>query len=154
MAVAQAMCNSFKSEILQAFHNFGTTVTRAGTGADTFNIALYDFSTGAIGAGTTAYTSASVPAGQVTGTGYTSGGKALTISAAPQLSGSVAILNFSDVTWTAATITAGGALIYNATQSNRAVCSLSFGQNYTSTAGDFKITFPTFDSANAIIRIS
>lgn len=149
MAISQAMCTSFKVEILDAYHNFGTAPTRATGAADTFKIALYT-SSATLGATTTAYTSSN----EVTGTGYTAGGNTLTISQAPTSTSTTAWLDFADTTWSSATITANGALIYNSTQGNRAVAVLAFGGDKTSTAGDFTIVFPAADSSNAIIRIA
>jgi O-acetylhomoserine/O-acetylserine sulfhydrylase-like pyridoxal-dependent enzyme len=149
MAISQAMCTSFKVEILDGIHAFGTTVTRAGTGADTFKIALYT-SAATLGATTTGYTTSD----EVVGTGYSAGGNTLTISQAPTSTGTTAWLDFADTTWTNATITARGALIYNSTQSNKSVAVLDFGGDKTSTAGDFTIVFPTADSSSAIIRIA
>jgi len=149
MAITQAMATSFKVEILTAFHNFGTTAVRAGTGADTFKIAMYT-SSATLSAATTAYSSSN----EVSGTGYTAGGNTLTISQVPTSTSTTAWLDFSDTTWSTATITANGALIYNSTQSNRAVAVLAFGGDKTSTAGDFTIVFPAADSTNAIIRIA
>lgn len=149
MAISQAMCTSFKVEILDALHNFGTTVTRAGTGADTFKIALYT-STATLDATTTAYSVTN----EVSGTGYTAGGNTLTIAQVPTSTSTTAWLDFADSTWTTATITANGALIYNSTQANRAVAVLAFGGDKTSTAGDFTIVFPAANSTSAIIRIA
>jgi hypothetical protein len=149
MAITQAMATSFKVEILTAYHNFGTTVTRAGTGADTFKIALYT-SSATLNAATTAYSASN----EVSGTGYSAGGNTLSVSQVPTSTSTTAWLDFSDTTWSTATITANGALIYNSTQSNRAVAVLAFGGDKTSTAGDFTIVFPTADSTNAIIRIA
>lgn len=149
MAISQAMATSFKVEILTAYHNFGTTATRAGTGADTFKIALYT-SAATLGATTTTYSATN----EVSGTGYTAGGNTLTISQVPTSTSTTSWLDFADTTWTSATITANGALIYNSTQDNRAVAVLAFGGDKTSTAGDFTIIFPTADSTNAIIRIA
>lgn len=149
MAISQAMATSFKVEILTAYHNFGTTATRAGTGADTFKIALYT-SAATLSATTTVYSATN----EVSGTGYTAGGNTLTISQVPTSTSTTAWLDFADSTWTSATITANGALIYNSTQGNRAVAVLAFGGDKTSTAGDFTIIFPTADSTNAIIRIA
>ena len=101
MAISQAMCTSFKVEILNGIHAFGTTVARGGTGADTFNLALYT-SSASLGAATTAYTTS----GETSGTGYTAKGQALTVSAVPVASGTTAILDFSDETFSTATITA------------------------------------------------
>lgn len=150
MAITNAMCTSFKVEILTAYHNFGTTVTRAGTGADTFKIALYT-SSATLGASTTAYSSTNEVA---SGGGYTTGGNTLSVAQVPTSTSTTAWLDFSDSTWSTATITANGALIYNSTQSNRAVAALAFGGDKTSTAGDFTVVFPTADSTNAIIRIA
>lgn len=150
MAITQAMATSFKVEILTAYHNFGTTATRAGTGADTFKIALYT-SAATLSAATTAYSTTNEVA---TGGNYSAGGNTLSISQVPTSTSTTAWLDFADSTWSAATITANGALIYNSTQSNRAVAVLAFGGDKTSTAGDFTIVFPTADSTNAIIRIA
>ena len=148
MANSTAMCTSFKQELLNGYHAFGTTVTRGATTADTFKIALYT-STSAMGAATTAYTATN----EITGTGYTAGGATLS-NVAPTTSGTTAYTDFADASWTTATFTANGALIYNSTQSNRAVCSLSFGGDKTATAGTFTVVFPTADATNAIIRLA
>ena len=143
MAISQAMCTSFKVELLDAVHNFGA-------GGDTFKIALYT-SSATLGASTTAYTTS----GEVPSTGnYTAGGNTLTVSVVPTSSGTTAYLSFANTTWAAATITARGALIYNSSKSNKAVAVLDFGSDKTSTAGNFTIVFPTADASNAIIRIA
>jgi len=150
MAITQAMSTSFKVEILTAFHNFGTTVTRAGTGADTFKIALYT-SSATLDSTTTAYSVTN----ETSGTGYTAGGNTLVISNTPNsVSGTTAWLSFSNSTWTTSTISAAGALIYNSTQANRAVAVLSFGGTVSSTAGDFTVVMPTANNTSAIIRIA
>ena len=149
MAITQAMATSFKVQILDGVHNFGTGVVRASTAADTFKIALYT-SAATLDATTTAYTTS----GEVTGTGYTAGGNTLTVSVVPTSSGTTAYLSFSNTSWSTATITARGALIYNSTQSNAAVAILDFGSDKTSTAGTFTIVFPTADATDAIIRIA
>ena len=149
MAISQAMCTSFKVELLDGIHAFGTTVVRGATTADTFKMALYT-SSASLGAATTAYTAS----GETSGTGYAAPGQVLTVSAVPQADGTTAILNFSTETWTTASITAAGAMIYNDTQSDKAVAILDFGGDKTSTAGDFSVVFPTFDATNAIIRIA
>lgn len=149
MAITQAMCTSFKVELLNGIHAFGTTVVRGATTADTFYMALYT-SSATLDATTTAYTASD----ETSGTGYTAAGQALTVSAVPASSGTTAFLDFSDETWSTATITARGALIYNSTQSNKAVAVLDFGGDKTSTAGDFTVVFPTADASNAIIRIA
>lgn len=149
MAISQAMATSFKVEILDGIHNFGTGVVRASTAADTYKIALYT-SAATLDASTTAYTTSN----EVVGTGYTAGGNTLTVSVVPTSTGTTAYLSFSNTSWTTATITARGALIYNSTQGNKAVAVLDFGSDKTSTAGTFQINFPTADSSNAIIRIA
>jgi len=148
MAISQAMCTSFKTELLNGIHAFGTTVVRGATTADTFKIALFT-SSATLGATTTAYSTTN----EVSGTGYTAGGNTLT-NVAPTSSGTTAYTDFADTTWSSATITANGALIYNSTQSNKAVAVLAFGGDKTSTAGDFTIIFPTADATSAIIRIA
>ena len=148
MAISQAMCTSFKVDLLKGIHAFGTTVARGGTGADTLKIALYT-SSATLGATTTAYSATN----EVSGTGYTATGNTLS-PVAPTSSGTTAFTDFADTTWSTATITANGALIYNSSQSNKAVAVLAFGGDKTSTAGDFTIVFPTADASNAIIRIA
>jgi len=149
MAISQAMATSFKVEILDGIHNFGTGVVRASTAADTFKIALYT-SSATLDSTTTVYTTSN----EVVGTGYTAGGNTLTISQVPTSTSTTAWLDFADTTWSTSTITANGALIYNSTQSNKAVAILAFGGDKTSTAGDFTIIFPTANSSSAIIRIA
>ena len=149
MAITQAMATSFKVEILDGIHNFGTGVIRASTVADTFKIALYT-SAATLDASTTAYTTS----GEVVGTGYTAGGNTLTVSVVPTSSGTTAYLSFSNSSWSTATITARGAMIYNSTQSNKCVAVLDFGSDKTSTAGTFTVVFPTADATDAIIRIA
>jgi hypothetical protein len=150
MAISQALCTSFKVELLTGHHAFGTTVVRAGTSADTFKIALFT-SSATLGATTTAYSSTDEVAN---GNGYATGGNTLTVSQAPTSTSTTAWLDFTDSTWAASTITARGALIYNDTQSDRAVAVLDFGSDKSSSSGDFTIVFPTADSSNAIIRIA
>jgi|TARA_R100001015_G_C4626682_1_gene185809 hypothetical protein len=142
MAISTAMCTSFKQEILVGTHNF------TATSGNTFKLALYT-SSASLGASTTAYSTSN----EVSGTGYTAAGAALT-SVTPTTSGTTALCDFSDLTFSSSTITANGALIYNDTQSDKAVCTLAFGGDKTSTAGDFTIQFPTADASNAIIRIA
>lgn len=143
------MCTSFKKELLFGVHDFD-----ASTG-DTFKIALYTNSA-SFDASTTAYTATN----EVSGTGYTAGGETLT-NVDPTSSGTTAFTDFADETWTTATITARGALIYNTTPNttsisvtNPTVVVLDFGSDKSSTAGDFTIVFPTADASNAIIRIA
>ena len=156
MAITTAMCTSFKSELLQGIHNFhngsgGGTTTTTGTG-NTFKIALYT-SSATLSASTTAYATTN----DVSGTGYTAGGNTLT-NVDPTTSGTTALTDFADTTWSSASITARGALIYNSSttagSANRAVCALDFGADKTSTSGDFVIQFPAADASNAIIRIA
>ncbi len=142
MAISTAMCTSFKQEILVGTHNF------TASSGNTFKLALYT-SSASLGASTTAYSTSN----EVSGTGYTAAGAALT-SVTPTTSGTTAFCDFSDLTFSSSTITANGALIYNDTQSDKAVCTLAFGGDKTSTAGDFTIQFPTADASNAIIRIA
>lgn len=151
MAISQAMCTSFKVDLLDGVHNFGTGVIRASTAADTFKIALYT-SAASLDANTTAYTSSNEVSSS--GTNYTAGGNTLSISQVPTSTGTTAFLDFADTTWSNATITANGALIYNNTQGNAAVAVLAFGGDKTSTAGDFTIVFPTANATAAIIRIA
>jgi len=141
MAITQAMCDSFKVELLNGQQNFLS---------DTFKIALYT-SSATLSNATTAYTTSfEVP----NGSGYTTGGNTLTVSVNPTSSGNVAYLSFANSSWAAATITAAGALIYNNSRSNAAVASLSFGGDKTSTSGTFTVIFPTPDATSAIIRIA
>ena len=143
MAISQAMCTSFKVELLTATHDFTNST------GDTFKIALYT-SSATLGASTTAYTTSN----EVASTGnYSAGGNTLT-NVTPTSSGTTAFTDFADTTWSAATITANGALIYNSSKSDKAVAVLAFGGDKTSTNGDFTIIFPTADASNAIIRIS
>jgi hypothetical protein len=151
MAITQAMATSFKVEILDGIHNFGTGVIRASTAADVFKIALFT-SSATLGAATTAYTTTDEVSDS--GTNYTAGGKTLVISQVPTSSGTTAFLDFDDITWDSATITANGALIYNETQSNKAVAVLAFGGDKTSTAGNFTIQFPAAAASTAILRIA
>ena len=143
MAITQALCTSFKSQLMTGTHNF-----TASTG-NTFRIALYT-SSATMSATTTAYSSTN----EVSGTNYTATGNVLT-NISPTTSSTTAFTDFSDTTWSTATITARGALIYNDTASgDPAVCVLDFGGDKTSTAGDFTIVFPADDASNAIIRIA
>ena len=143
MAITQAMCTSFKKALLDGEMDFSSDT------AQTFKIALYT-SSATLDASTTAYSATN----EVSGTGYSAGGNTLTISANPTTSGTTAFLDFADTTWSSATITARGALIYQSGGSNPAVAVLDFGGDKTSTAGDFTIQFPTADASNAIIRIA
>ena len=143
MAISTAMCTSFKQELLEAKHNF------LASGGNTFKLALYT-SSATLGAATTAYSATN----EASGTNYSAGGAALT-NVNPSSSGTTALTDFADLTFSNVTVTANGALIYNDTASgDPAVCSLAFGGDKTSTAGDFTIQFPTADASNAIIRIA
>jgi hypothetical protein len=136
------MCSSFKKELLEAKHNF------LASGGNSFKLALYT-SSASLGASTTAYTSSN----EASGTNYTATGAALT-NINPSNDGTTGITDFSNLTFSTVTITARGALIYNDTNADRAVCVLDFGGDKTATAGDFTITFPTANASNAIIRIA
>lgn len=151
MAISQAMVTSFKVEILTATHNFGTAPTRGTGAADVFKLALYT-SSATLDASTTAYTTSNEVSSS--GTNYTAGGLTLTISQAPTSTGTTAFLDFDDLTFPSSTLTANGALIYNATQSNKAVAVLAFGGDKTSTAGNFTIQFPAAAASTAILRIA
>ena len=139
MAITQAMCSSFKQQILLGEHDMDT---------DVIKIALYT-SAATLGAATTAYSTSD----EVVGTGYTAGGNTLT-GASVSLTGTPAFVDVSDTTWTTATITARGALLYNSSKSNKAVAVLDFGSDKTSTAGSFTVQFPANDSSSAIVRIA
>ena len=156
MAITTAMCTSFKSELLQGIHNFhngsgGGTTTTTGTG-NTFKLALFT-SSATLSVSTTAYATTN----EVSGTGYSAGGNTLT-NVDPTTSGTTALTDFADTTFSSSSITARGALIYNSSttagSADRAVCALDFGADKTSTSGDFTIQFPAADASNAIIRIA
>ena len=151
MAISQAMATSFKVQILDGVHNFGSGVVRASTAADVFKLALYT-SSATLSAATTVYSSADEVSSS--GTNYPAGGLTLTISQAPTFTTTTAWLDFDDLTFPSATITANGALIYNETQGNKAVAVLAFGADKTSTAGNFTIQFPSPTSTTAILRIA
>jgi hypothetical protein len=137
------MCTSFKVELLQGVHNF------TNSSGNTFNIALYT-SSASLGAGTTAYTTSN----EVSGTNYTAKGQALT-NVTPTSSSTTALTDFTDETFSNVTLTARrGALIYNDTNSDKAVCILDFGSDKSSSSGNFTIVFPSADTSNAIIRIA
>lgn len=147
MAITTAMCTSFKKELLEGKHDFNAS------SGDTFKIALFT-SSATLGASTTDYSTSN----EVVGTGYSAGGNTLT-NIDPTTSGTTAFTDFADTTWSTATITANGALIYNTTTdggtgTTNAVCVLAFGGDKTSTNGDFTIQFPAADASNAIIRIA
>ena len=141
MAITQAMATSFKVQLLNGTQNFS---------ADTFKLALYTASA-TLGENTTAYSASN----EVASAGnYSAGGNTLSVSVTPTNSGNVAYISFTNTSWTNATITSAGALIYNNTRSNAAVAVLSFGGDKTSTNGTFAVNFPTADSTSAIIRLT
>jgi hypothetical protein len=160
MAITQAMCTSFKAELLLGVHDFRAT---GQTGADTFKLALYT-SSATIDANTTTYSSSN----ESSGSNYSAGGLALTNTGVTatniNANTGTGFCDFSDLTFPNVSVTARGALIYNTTPSansnanttltNAAVCALDFGADKTSTDGDFTIIFPTNDASNAIIRIA
>jgi hypothetical protein len=150
MTIQQTATTSFKVELLQAVHNFGPT------SPNTFKVALYTAAAN-IGPTTTVYTTS----GEVSssGTGYTAGGNTLTISVSPTSGNNssnvpTAYISFNNSTWTNATFTCRGALVYNATQGNKSVAVLDFGSDKTVSNDTFQIIFPTPDANSAIVRIS
>ncbi len=146
MAITSAICTSFKVEILKAVHNF------TASSGNTFNIALYD-SSASLGASTTAYTT-SEEISNTSGSAYQPKGKALT-SVTPVASSTTAVCDFSDISWTSASFTARGCMIFNDSASgDPSVCCIDFGGDKTATNGTFTIQFPTADSSDAIIRIA
>src|SRR5210317_2129986 len=145
MAITTAMCNSFKQELLGGLHDLDT---------DSIKLALIKESpSGTYDAATTNYSDVTGNSDEASGTGYVAGGNTLT-NVTPTSSGTTAFTDFADTTWSTATITASGALIYNSSAANAAVAVLDFGGDKTSTAGDFTIVFPTADATDAIIRIA
>jgi hypothetical protein len=148
MAISQAMCTSFKVELLKGVHDFTN-----GTG-DTFKLALFRATAsivGTFGAGTTNYSE--MGADEASGTNYSAGGSALT-NVTPTASGTTAITDFADLTFTNVTLTTSGCLIYNDTEGDKSVGVFSFGGDKTATAGDLTIIFPTADASNAVIRLA
>ena len=145
MAITSAICNSFKQEVLVGTHNFTATT------GHTFKIALFT-SSATLGASTTAY-STSNEITNSSGTAYSPGGATLT-SVTPTLDSSTAVCDFNDVSFSSASFTANGALIYNDTQSDKAVAVIAFGGDKTVSSGTFTIQFPAADATNAIIRLA
>ena len=145
MAITSAICTSFKVELLKGVHDFTATT------GDTFKIALYD-SDATLGASTTAF-STSEEITNTSGTAYTSGGATLT-SVTPVASSTTALCDFADVSFSSATFTANGALIYNSSATNAAVAAIAFGSDKRATNGTFTIQFPAADASNAIIRLA
>jgi len=147
MAITQAMCTSFKVELMTATHNFTNTT------GDSFKLALFRAQAsivGTFGAGTTNYSD--MGADQASGTNYVAGGSALT-NVTPTSSGTTAFTDFADLVFTNVTTTTSGCLIYNDTQGDKSVAVFNFGGDKTATAGDLTIIFPTADASNAIIRL-
>lgn len=142
MAIIQTACTSYKAELAQGLHNFTT-----GTG-NVFKIALY-LSSATLGADTTVYTTS----GETSGTNYTAGGIALT-NITPTTSGTTAYWSFQNATFSNVTLTCAGALIYNSTNGNRAVCVLNFGSTITKTAQNLVITFPPMGATESVLRIA
>ena len=145
MAITTAMCNSFKQELLGGVHDLDT---------DSLKIALIkDTPSGTYGAATTNYSDVTGASDEASGTNYTAGGQVLD-GATITLSGGTAFVDFTDEVFTNLTISADGAIIYNASQGNKAIAVFDFGGTVTATSGDFTVVFPTADSSNAVIRIS
>ena len=146
MAITSAVCNSFKVEVLQGTHNF------TASSGNTFNLALYT-SSATLNKSTTAYSSSN-EISNTSGSAYSAKGKALT-SVTPALSTDTACCDFADISWTSASFTANGCLIFNDSASgDPAVCAIAFGSDKTVTSGTFTVQFPTADASNAIIRIA
>ena len=146
MAISSAICNTFKTEVLTAVHNF------TASSGNSFKLALYT-SSASMGASTTAYATTNEIA-NTSGSAYTAGGKALT-SVTPVLDGSTACCDFADISFTSASFTANGCLIYNDTASgDPGVCVIAFGGDKTVSSGTFTIQFPAADASNAIVRIA
>lgn len=151
MANTAAICTSFKVELLNGIHAFGTTVTRGATTKDSFKAALY-LASATVNASTTTYSATN----EVSGTGYTAGGADVTNATAPTSSGTTAYWTPSaSISWTTVTLSTAfdAVLIYNSTQSNRAVAVYTFGSQ-TVTAGNFTLTMPTNDASNALLRLA
>jgi|TARA_B100000131_G_scaffold218743_1_gene210266 hypothetical protein len=143
--ITTAMCNSFKQELLGGVHDLDT---------HTLKLALIKPSpTGTYGAATTNYSDITGNSDEATGTNYTAGGQNLD-SATITLSGTTAFVDFADEVFSNLTISAGGAIIYNSSASNKAIAIFAFSSTVSSTAGDFTVIFPTADASNAVIRIT
>ena len=145
MTISSAVCNSFKQEILVGTHNF------TASSGNSFKLALYT-SSATINKSTTAYSSTN-EISNTAGSAYSAGGKALT-NVTPALSGDTACCDFADISFTSASFTANGCLIYNDTNADRAVCAIAFGGDKTVSSGTFTIQFPTNDSSSAILRLT
>ena len=142
MAITSTLTTSFKVELLTATHNF------TNSSGNSFKLALYT-SSATLGATTTAFTTT----GQASGTNYSSGGSAL-VNVTPSSTGTTAVTDFNDLTFSTATITARGCMIYNDTNGDKSVATIDFGGDKTSTAGDFTVVFPAKAASTAIIRIA
>lgn len=142
MAITSAICTSFKTELATATHNFTNST------GHTFKVALYT-SAATLGASTTAYSATN----EISGTGYSAGGTTVT-SSTPVASGTTTILDFTDASWTTATFTANGCLLYNSSASNKSVFVIAFGSDQSVSAGTFTIQWPAADASNAIIRLA
>ena len=145
MTISSAVCNSFKQEILVGTHNFTASSGNA------FKLALYT-SSASLGAGTTAYATTN-EISNTSGSAYTAGGKVI-VSVTPALDGSTACCDFADISFTSASFTANGCLIYNDTQADKAVCVVAFGGDKTVSSGTFTIQFPAAGASTAIVRIA
>jgi hypothetical protein len=145
MTISSAVCNSFKQEILVGTHNF------TASSGNSFKLALYT-SSASLGAGTTAYATTN-EISNTSGSAYSAGGKVV-VSVTPALDGSTACCDFADISFTSASFTANGCLIYNDTQADKAVCVVAFGGDKTVSSGTFTIQFPAADASNAIVRIA
>ena len=145
MTISSAVCNSFKQEILVGTHNFTASSGNA------FKLAMYT-SSASLGAGTTAYASTN-EISNTSGSAYSAGGKEI-VSVTPVLDGTVAVCDFADISFTSASFTANGCLIYNDTQADKAVCVVAFGGDKTVSSGTFTIQFPAAAASTAIVRIA
>ena len=145
MAISSAICNSFKQEILVGTHNF------TASSGNSFKLALYT-SSASLGAGTTAYSDTNEIT-NASGSAYSAGGKTI-VSVTPVLDGSTAVCDFADISFTSASFTANGCLIYNDTQADKAVCVVAFGGDKTVSSGTFTIQFPAAAASTAIVRIA
>ena len=145
MAITTAMCSSFKQELLGGVHDLDT---------DTIKIALIkDSPSGTYGAATTNYSDVTGNSDEASGTGYSAGGQTLD-SPVISLSGTTAIVDFADEVFSTLTLSADGAIMYNSSQSNKAIAVFNFGSTISATKGDFTVVFPTADASNAVLRIA
>lgn len=145
MAITTAMCNSFKSELLGGTHDLDT---------DVLKLALIKATpSGTYNASTTNYSDVTGNSDEASGTGYTAGGQVLD-GATISLSGSTAIVDFTDEVFSTVTVSADGCIIYNTSQGNKAICVIDFGGTVSAVAGNLTVQFPTADASNAIIRIA